>query len=122
MNFNTLFDNIKSVHETLQASVSKAINISITIRNWFIGYFIVEFEQKGEDRAKYGEKLLIKLEDKFTSSRIKGMNERRYREYRQFYCTYPQIGQVIRDILPVETIRRLPIAEFEPAIKTVDIY
>lgn len=65
MNFTALFENIKTVHETLQASVSKAINISITIRNWMIGYFIVEFEQNGEDRAAYGEKLLNKLEQQF---------------------------------------------------------
>jgi hypothetical protein len=53
MNFTALFENIKTVHETLQASVSKAINISITIRNWMIGYFIVEFEQNSEDGQVY---------------------------------------------------------------------
>jgi len=42
----------------------------------------VEFEQNGEDRAKYGEKLLVNLEKQFAGSGIKGMTERRFREYR----------------------------------------
>lgn len=31
------------------------MNASLTIRNWLVGAYLVEFEQEGEDRAKYGE-------------------------------------------------------------------
>jgi predicted nuclease of restriction endonuclease-like (RecB) superfamily len=117
MNFTALFENIKAVHETLQASVSKAINISITIRNWMIGYFIVEFEQNGEDRAAYGEKLLNKLEQQFSGSGIKGMNERRFRDYRQFYSSYYNLGSYIHELLPDDSIRRLLTAGFDTAIR-----
>jgi predicted nuclease of restriction endonuclease-like (RecB) superfamily len=95
MNFNTLIRNIKDIHNLLQATASKAINISLTLRNWLIGYYIVEFEQKGEDRAKYGEKLLSTLEKQFSGIGIKGMTERRFREYRSFYNTYPEIRQTL---------------------------
>jgi predicted nuclease of restriction endonuclease-like (RecB) superfamily len=117
MNFTALFENIKAIHETLQSTVSKAINISITIRNWMIGYFIVEFEQNGDDRAAYGEKLLNRLEQQFSGSGIKGMNERRFREYRQFYSSYPHIGKYIKETLPDDAIRQLPTAEFDSAIR-----
>ena len=117
MNFTTLFENIRTIHETLQSSVSKAINISITIRNWMIGCFLVEFEQNGEDRAAYGEKLLKKLEERFSGSGIKGMNERRFREYRQFYSSYPNIRGFIKEIIPDEAIRRLATAEFESTFR-----
>jgi len=117
MNFTSLIENIKAVHETLQSSVSKAINISVTIRNWMIGYFIVEFEQHGEDRAAYGQKLLNKLEERFSGSGIKGMNERRFREYRQFYSSYFYVEQYLKEILPMDGIRRLPTAEFDSAIR-----
>ena len=111
MKFLTLTQNIKTVHDTLQAGAAKAINVSLTFRNWLIGYYIVEFEQNGADRAKYGEKLLTNLEKQFAGSGIKGMTERRFREYRQFYSAYPHIGLVINDFLPGDTIRRLPTAE-----------
>lgn len=117
MNFSTLLQNIKSVHSILQASAAKTINISITVRNWLIGFYIVEFEQNGEDRAKYGMKLLANLEKQLADSGIKGMTERRFREYRQFYSIYPHIGFAIKDFLPNETIRRLPTAGLEIKIR-----
>jgi predicted nuclease of restriction endonuclease-like (RecB) superfamily len=116
MDFNSLVNSIKEAHQFLQAEAAKSVNISITIRNWMIGYYIQEFEQKGEDRAKYGEKLLPNIEKQLSGSGIKGMTTRRFREYRRFYTIYPQIGQVISKMLPVDTIRRLPTAESENAI------
>lgn len=113
MNFSALFENIKSTHHTLQISASNAINLSITIRNWIIGYYILEFEQNGEDRATYGKKLLNNLAKKFENTQIKGMTERRFREYRRFYTIYPQIGEVISDFIPKEAIRQLPTAKFD---------
>ena len=76
MNFESLVQNINTVHESLQAHVAHAINLALTARNWLIGYYIVEFEQHGEDRAVYGEKLLKKLESRIMG---KGMNERRFK-------------------------------------------
>ena len=95
MNFNALINNIKQTHTVLKTAVSKAINISLTIRNWLIGYYIVEFEQNGEDRAKYGKKILQNLEKHFAKSDIKGLTERRFREYRKFYTTYPEFRQAL---------------------------
>lgn len=58
MRFPQLTNNIKFTHEILQNNTIRAINQNITVRNWLIGLWIVEFEQNGEDRAKYGDKLL----------------------------------------------------------------
>jgi predicted nuclease of restriction endonuclease-like (RecB) superfamily len=121
MNFDTLVTQIQSVQSTLQASAAHAINIGITVRNWLIGYHIVEFEQNGEDRAKYGEKLLKNLEKRLNA---KGMTERRFREFRRLYTVYPQIGDEIANFFSADTvkrlfintdfpIRRLPSAELE---------
>ena len=59
-NFDRLVCNITSVQDVLQAQAAHAINQALTTRNWLIGYYIVEYEQNGEDRAKYGEQLLNK--------------------------------------------------------------
>jgi predicted nuclease of restriction endonuclease-like (RecB) superfamily len=113
MKFNSLVKQINAVQRTLQATAEHAINISLTIRNWLIGYYIVEFEQYGEDRAKYGEKLLQKLEQKL---KTKGMTEYRFREFRRFYSAYPQIETEIRRTVSAEfniAIRRTLSGELE---------
>lgn len=53
-----LADRIVLVDKTLRQQVAHAVNCMLTARNWFIGFFIVEFEQHGADRAQYGEQLL----------------------------------------------------------------
>ena len=58
MNFEQLATIITDTHQQLQQSAVKAVNQRLTVRNWLIGFYIVEFEQNGEDRATYGEQLL----------------------------------------------------------------
>lgn len=93
MDFKSLQQNIVSTHTYLQHAAAKAVNVALTMRNWLIGFYIVEYEQKGEDRAKYGEALLKRLENDLKNSGIKNLTERRFREYRRLYFCYPGIGQ-----------------------------
>lgn len=60
--FDDLTIIIQNTHDLAQTSAIKAINRMQTMRNWLIGYYIVEFEQHGKDRAKYGSQLLKRLE------------------------------------------------------------
>src|SRR5437016_3470718 len=92
MNFDVLVTNITQTHATLQQSATSAINRHLTIRNWLIGFYIVHFEQKGEDRAKYGDELINSLAGK---TNIKGLSARNLNLFRQFYVCYPQIVQTV---------------------------
>lgn len=67
MNFGSLTTAIERTHVHFQEQTTKAINVSLTLRNWLIGFYIVEFEQKGEDRAKYGSKLVDSLAKKLNN-------------------------------------------------------
>ncbi|MBC7864633.1 MAG: DUF1016 family protein [Bacteroidia bacterium] len=96
MNFDLLVNTIQETHNTLQQSALKSVNKHLTIRNWLVGFYIVEFEQKGNDRAKYGEKLLKELSDAIN---IKGLSETALKQNRQFYNVYPQISQTLPDLL-----------------------
>ena len=58
INFDTLAQSIQHTHTVLQQEAVKSVNISMTVRNWLVGFYIVEFEQNGEDRAIYGDKLI----------------------------------------------------------------
>ena len=88
MNYEALVSVIGQTHLHFQQQAAKAVNVSLTIRNWLIGFYIVEFEQKGEDRAKYGAGLLNKLAIQLS---IKGLVSAELSRCRQFYHCYPQI-------------------------------
>jgi predicted nuclease of restriction endonuclease-like (RecB) superfamily len=111
MNFDLLVSAIEQTHQHFQQQASKAINISLTLRNWLTGYYIVEFEQKGEDRAKYGDKLLAKLAEKCDT--IKGFDERTFRNFRLFYLLYPQIRPLLANQIHSIPIRRSLTAELK---------
>ncbi len=89
MNFESLVGRINLIQDALQAQAAHAVNLSLTARNWLVGYYIVEFEQHGEDRAKYGDKLLSRLSE---SLNRRGFNLRRLRDYRHVYKVYPTLG------------------------------
>ena len=115
MNFEALANQIDTIQHTLQAQAAHAINLALTARNWLIGYYIVEFEQNGEDRAAYGEQLLKKLETRLNT---KGFTERRFREFRRLYLIYPQLQKpVIQYLKSNDEIRRLTTAEFKEPIR-----
>lgn len=96
MNFSSLVQSIQQTHSALQQQAVKAVNRSLTIRNWLIGFYIVEFEQNGEDRAEYGEKLLNRLSKELKNQQVSNSNERELRRYRQFYTLYPQIANLFQ--------------------------
>lgn len=95
MQYYDLIQSIETAHYTLQKRAVSALNQQLVIRNWLIGFYIVEFEQNGEDRAKYGEYLTLRIAEDLTSKGIKGMSQRSIKDFRQFYQTYSQILQPI---------------------------
>jgi len=97
MNFEQLIKAFEQANEYLQEKAVSAVNQSLTMRNWLFGHYIVEYEQNGEDRAKYGDKLLNSLSRKLQNSGVKGVSITNLKLCRQFYITYPQIGQSLPD-------------------------
>lgn len=86
--FNDLASIVQTTHDAAQSSAVKAINRMQTMRNWLIGYYIVEFEQHGKDRAEYGTQLLKKLEERVDR---KGLTTTLFKWARKFYRLYPQM-------------------------------
>lgn len=91
MTFDRLVSSIQQVHDYLSAQAGKAVNISLTIRNWIIGLRIAEFEMHGADRAGYGDKLLASLADELEKLNISACGKRQLYQYLRFYQIYPQI-------------------------------
>ncbi|GHT33777.1 hypothetical protein FACS189434_08770 [Bacteroidia bacterium] len=94
-NFRQLVEKISDIHVAMQRGATYAVNQYLSIRNWLFGYHIVEFEQNGEDRAKYGEKLIDELSKSLKEKGIKGVAPAPLRICRNFYLTYPQIQPTV---------------------------
>ena len=90
--FEELSQYVVETHTYAQGCAMKAINQMATLRNWLIGCYIVEYEQNGSDRAKYGDRLLKRLEERVNT---KGLNETLFLAARRFYSFYPQIADII---------------------------
>lgn len=73
-----------------------------------IGLYIVEFEQNGEDRAKYGERLIPELTK---SLKIKGISETNLKLCRLFYSTYTHLASGIESALKITGINVLAIRQ-----------
>lgn len=97
MNFKLLIEAINQTHDHLQQKAVSSVNQLLTTRNWLFGFYIVEYEQRGEDHSKYGEKLLSSIASELKKMDIKGTSLTNLKLYRQFYLLYPSIGQTVSD-------------------------
>ena len=86
--FDELARLIGTVHHDSYDSAVKAVNRIATVRNYVIGFYIVEYEQNGSDRAVYGSRLIKNLAEKINK---RGLNETLLKNCRRFYMLYPQV-------------------------------
>lgn len=100
LNYSSLVRAIKATTTELQGRAAAAVNQALVLRNWLVGAYIVEYEQAGKDRAKYGTKLLESLAADLKKRQVKGLSDPRVlRDCRSLYLTYPQIrGSVTREL------------------------
>ena len=92
------------LHDSAYSATVKAINRLATIRNYVIGFYIVEYEQHGNDRAKYGDRLLKRLAERVNK---RGINETILKNCRRFYLAYPQIKDYLTAFSPTASEKSL---------------
>ena len=54
MDFTTLLQQLNQTHTFMQSRAVSMVNQSHTLRNWLYGFYIVGYEQNGQDYAEYG--------------------------------------------------------------------
>lgn len=103
--FDKLAFSIEKAHQHFAMQASKAVNVGLTQRNWVIGYYIAEYELRGQNRALYGEKLLSELSKKLSTLNASNCNKRQLYIYLRFSKIYPQIVRTLsaqfRPLLPI---------------------
>ena len=110
INFDGLVRVIQQTHSSFASQASKAVNIRLTLRNWFIGHHIAEFELHGADRAGYGDGLLDTLSRALRSRQVSNTGRRQLYGYLRFYRSYPQIVRTASAQLPGLLAPGLPLS------------
>lgn len=87
--FEGLVRELKSFITESRRQIVRAVDFAQVQTCWGVGRYIVEFEQNGSDRAKYGAKLLTKLSERLTADFGQGFDDRNLRNMRLFYRTFP---------------------------------
>jgi len=90
-NYSSLITDLASLIEQGRKTAVRYVNTALVATYWFMGRRIVEYEQKGKERAEYGEELLRCLSDDLTKQFGKGWGEPHLRAVRQFYLIYGDI-------------------------------
>lgn len=101
--FTALVDAVRQVHDECAAAVTRTVNTTLTLRNWVIGFYIVEYEMRGADRAKYGEGVITALADALVIRGIPRCDRRELYRYRLFHLAYPQIAETLAPLLPPDS-------------------
>jgi predicted nuclease of restriction endonuclease-like (RecB) superfamily len=108
-----LANAIGTVDEQFHNIASKQVNYVLTMRNWFIGYYIFNYEQNGQDRAAYGEKVLSKLAAILKKKKLKGFSHTSLKLFRTLFVTYPEIGQTASDQFKIPKIGQTVSDQFK---------
>ena len=90
--FESLVGKIQSTSSALQEDARLVINRNVTTRAWLTGFYIVEYEQHGNDRAKYGEGLLKRLAERLKD---KSWSQTNLKNARAFYLSFPEVSQPV---------------------------
>jgi hypothetical protein len=91
MNYRNLLKAVAAANTRMVGRAAAVVNQALVLRNWLIGAYLVEYEQGGADRAKYGARLLERLAADLARRGIKGVDARTLRDCRMLFHVYPQI-------------------------------
>ncbi len=116
--YDALVTAIATLHQVAAGRAAAAVNQALVLRNWLIGQHIVTFEQRGRDRARYGERLLPRLSADLGRQGVAGTSRQELGRYRLFFLAYPHLGGLIRPTASVESGAK-PAAKKRPTASVV---
>jgi predicted nuclease of restriction endonuclease-like (RecB) superfamily len=87
--YRELLERISRKYAEGQAQAVRSVNEAIVETNWYIGQYIVEYEQEGKVKAKYGSQLLVHLSHDLTLLHGRGFSRPNLNNMRMFYLRFP---------------------------------
>ena len=89
-NYSNLIADLSSFIERGRREAVRYVNIALVATYWLVGRRIVEYEQKGKKKARYGEELLVRLATDLTGRFGRGFSKSNLFMMRAFYLAYPE--------------------------------
>lgn len=87
--YATVHTDIVQLLESARRAAARSVNALMTASYWEIGRRIVEFEQRGQGRATYGEALMVRLATDLSARFGRGFSKRNLEQMRLFYQAWP---------------------------------
>lgn len=87
--YQPMVDDVKKIIDESRKKAYSSVNSIMTMTYWNIGRRIVEEEQRGQERAQYGKKLIKYLSEQLQQAYGSGFSERYLAYFRKFYLTIP---------------------------------
>ena len=92
------YEGVKKILQTARDNAYRQVNFIMVEAYWYIGKQIVEEEQKGEDRAKYGSYLIKEFSERLTADFGKGFSKQSLWNMKQFYLAFPILSTLWREL------------------------
>jgi predicted nuclease of restriction endonuclease-like (RecB) superfamily len=107
------FDGIRELIAGARTTVARGVDLVQVHTNFEIGRRIVQEEQRGKNRAAYGEQVIRELADRLTGEFGRGFSLSNLRSMRQFYLqNQDRIRQSMTDEFSAPAIRQSLTGEF----------
>lgn len=90
--YQELVSDIGGLLANARQHIASSVNTILVETYWQIGRYIVEYEQKGAERAEYGSNLLNRLSNDLTLKYGKGFGKSNLLYMRKLYITFPKSG------------------------------
>lgn len=111
--YATVHADIVALLEAARRAAARSVNALMTATYWEVGRRIVEFEQGGQERAAYGEALIVRLSADLSARFGRGFSRQNLQQMRQFYLVWSpeKISQTASAKLAASRIRQTPSGE-----------
>lgn len=98
---DSLFEHVSKLIDEARKHVKTTIDTTMVYTYYGVGKYIVEDEQQGETRAKYGKTVLRNLSEKLTKRYGKGWSVETLTAARKFYQIYSE-GKIANTVYEIQ--------------------
>lgn len=127
--YGSLLNDACLIIEEARHVAYRAINNTLTIRNWHLGERIAREELGGAQRAEYGKRVVAQLADDLTARYGKGFKSQDLYNYISFFRSFPEISDAVsresgisdavsRNLLPWTHYRELYVRMYDQLKRT----
>jgi len=110
LRYQSIFDDLSGIVTVARRHAFQSVNSIMTASYWLIGQYIVEFEQKGKERADYGRSIIKRLSVDLSARFGRGFSVRNLQQMRTFFLYWqkrPTASAEFKEQLRIQALSRV---------------